>query len=234
MSWTNKQAYEVWKGTLKGDEGDCRAWLADPGNALHDPGGLTHWGVTRATWITYAHKHGWNTSVQGQCAMTDAQLGAISSAYWAGSGAAKIKHPGVAILAAAMYWGTGAIWPLQRALVKQGFAIQPDGVFGPATEAAANAANALQLIRDIHPDYTQTLIGSTHARYHVGLSNRVTRLYSLAVSAQQGAKNIVYEGKQIHVPRSSGKLVDVGWAMAGGLLITYIGWKAWEYWRGND
>ena len=59
----NEGAFNKWFGAIPGAEGSLKAWLADPGNAAHDKGGVTNWGITFGTYQARAAAAGLHAGV---------------------------------------------------------------------------------------------------------------------------------------------------------------------------
>jgi lysozyme family protein len=232
MGWANNLAYAAWKATLKGDEGNCAQWRKEPANQK-DRGGLTHWGVIRKTWIAYAKKYGWDPTERGQCNMTDRQFETITANYWLLSGASKMKHPGVAILAASIQWGTGGIYALQRALNAIGYRLAVDGVPGTNTLAAINASKPSRLIPQIQRAYKDVLLKTTDPVFHAGLISRVDRLVALAYDAESNAQTIRYDMRELKIPSFDTPQKETDWTtFFVGLAIAgasgYMGYRFYK------
>lgn len=238
MGWSNDLAYAVWKATLKGDEGTCVQWRSFREN-MNDRGGLTHWGVTRATWIAKARQYGWNTSEDAQCSMTDKQFNRIVRDYWESSNAPRIKHPGVAIVAAALYWGTGRAYPIQHALRALGKKVSTDGIIGNETVTAINSTNGTSLMRAIEPEYYRYFRNLAFTKsdpkgeFQEGWRNRITRTLALAYDAESNAQAFRYGMKELKVPGFDAPQKKTDWqsVFLGLALVVGGGYLGYRFYK---
>lgn len=116
-----------------------RSWEGGYVNHPNDKGGPTYAGVTIAVWTTYCKKHGLTANVRTLKAMKDSQWREIMKGmYWDKLRCDEVRWQSVANLM--------CDWGVNSGVVKAAMAIQKlvgvtaDGVVGPKTIAAINAA----------------------------------------------------------------------------------------------
>ncbi|MGE5611439.1 MAG: glycoside hydrolase family 108 protein [Bacillota bacterium] len=139
----------------------------------HDPGGITHWGISLRS---YPH-----LGVDGIRNLTRGQAIAIYRRdWWDRLRLGEIESPEVSAkvfdLAVNVGAGTG-IRLLQKALVATGHPLQVDGIIGPVTLKAANEADPdalLAALREEAAHHYRLLIAKNPelARYEKGWLNR--------------------------------------------------------------
>ena len=112
-------------------------WEGGYVNDPRDPGGATNKGVTQATYDSYRRKKGQPTApVKG---ISDAEVQAIyETLYWAAAQCDKLPWP----LSAAHFDSAVNAGPKQAAkLLQRALHVADDGIIGPGTLAAAQAAD---------------------------------------------------------------------------------------------
>lgn len=180
--------FGVWYGMLMPWEGTVQDWEAIPANQF-DRGGLTHGGVTIATWEDAARRYGWQAGESGLRTMTQAQHKQIAyDMYWLPCAAPSLP-PGVDIYHADTAWGSGphaAARMLQRALNDTGAQLLVDGQIGPLTIAAARRTIATALLGAYHAQRTAFLrrivqLDPTQSVFLAGWLARTEACYKLSL-----------------------------------------------------
>lgn len=143
-------AFEQWWKSIAGYEGSLADWEKQPANQ-HDRGGKTNWGVTHATYMTVGPKVGLEPTEEAFRAMTPLQASRIGLHFWKQAGCHLIHDVGVAIVVADWFWGSGPTGAkrVQRVLQSFGYRGEIDGIIGPKTAEAINAAPPSELIQAI-------------------------------------------------------------------------------------
>lgn len=118
-----------------------RSWEGGYVNHPNDPGGPTNAGVTLATWTTYCKKYGFKANVRTLKAMTESQWREIMKGmYWDKLRCDEVRWQSVANLMCD--WGVNSGVSKAAMAIQQLVGVTADGVVGPKTVAAINAAKA--------------------------------------------------------------------------------------------
>ena len=143
-------AFEQWWRSIAGYEGSLADWEKQAANK-HDRGGKTNWGVTHSTYMSVGPQVGLEATEEAFRAMTPLQASRIGFYFWKKAGCHLIHDVGVCIVVADWYWGSGSAGTkrVQRVLRPYGYEGAIDGVIGPVSAAAINAAPPSELIQAI-------------------------------------------------------------------------------------
>jgi lysozyme family protein len=172
---------------------ECLAFTWDPhwdGQPLHkssnDPGGWTAWGVTLSTFSSWQEDHGNPpATVEDLRAATKDDLAPIvRSRYWDAVHADQLP-PGPDLLVYDFGYGSGS--GTSAKLLQEVLGVAVDGRIGPATLAAAAAADAadhagfVQRLGDRHESFYRSL--RLFATFGHGWLNRNSARVTLALAA---------------------------------------------------
>jgi lysozyme family protein len=140
--------YDPSKATLEQQFNECKKkGLA---NDPDDKGGLTMCGVTFSTYATYCNKIGKTAKESGLKALKYAEwYDILHTLFWKRWKADSIENQALANILVDWVWASGitGIKRPQRIL-----GVTADGIVGPKTIAAVNAADATALFNSLHAD----------------------------------------------------------------------------------
>lgn len=144
-----------------------------------DRGGATMCGVTFGTYSAYCNKKGRKATVDGLKAISYADWREIlQTMYWNKWKADEIKDEWLAVILVDWVWASG-ITGIKRPQKILGVTV--DGIVGPKTLAAVNAADPKALFDKLHADrlkHFQEIVAKTpsQVRFLKGWNNRVNML----------------------------------------------------------
>jgi lysozyme family protein len=144
--------YDPSKATTEQQYNECKAYLLKNNKLVvsGDKGGMTMCGVTYSTYATYCNKVGIKATESGLKLLKYSEWYEIlHSMYWSRWKADNIENQAVANILVDWVWASGitGIKRPQRIL-----GVTADGIVGPKTLAAVNAADATTLFNSILTD----------------------------------------------------------------------------------